>query len=75
MFTIRRTWHHGHDYRVTLHAGPTVLDALMDAAPDMPSTRHRECLLTLCEGDAYAGWSGLGRSPNSTTSRMRLELI
>lgn len=64
MFTILRTWHYGNDYSVTLHAGASVRDALIAAAPDMPWTRYSECLLVLCEGDAYAGWSW-----------MRLELV
>lgn len=64
MFTIRRVWHYGNDYHVTLHTGRTLLDALMDAAPNMPDSKRAAATMTLAAGDAYDGWSW-----------MRLELI
>ncbi len=62
-YTIRATWHYGHDYRVSEHAGPFIIDALVKACAaygeTMPEWALSECLTALRNGEAYRGWSWL----------------
>ena len=58
-YTIRATWHYGHDYRVTEHSGPFIMDALLEAAPDMPEWARAECMTALRNREPYRGWSWL----------------
>lgn len=57
IYTIRKTWHYGNEYKVTEHTGAFIIDALYKAAPDMPDSHYAPALTALRNGDVYDGWS------------------